>query len=97
MKKWEYTVANGKLTKLADLNKLGEEGWELIGFTNYSLVLKRPKKDGIDLRAFRKEHHLTQATVAEYLGCTKGFISQVEHGRVELPHDKEQKLKEWKI
>ena len=97
MKKWEYTVADAELTKLADLNKLGEEGWELIWFTDYSLVLKRPKEDGIDLRAFRKKHYLTQTTVAKYLGCTKGFISQVERGMAKLPKDKEQKLKEWKI
>lgn len=97
MKKWEYNIASAALTNLADLNGLGEEGWELVGFSDYSLILKRPKEDGINLVAFRKQRHLTQAAVAEYLGCTKGFISQVERGKVGLPYEKEKKLKEWEI
>lgn len=43
-------------------------------------------QDGtIDLKALRKLNSLTQSELAEYLGVTKGFISQVEHGKVNLP------------
>lgn len=48
----------------------------------------------VDLRLFRKRNSLTQDNVAAYLGTTKGFISQVENGRVGLPEDKLQRLLE---
>ena len=41
-----------------------------------------------NLRLFRKANNITQETVAEFLGVSKGFISQVENGRVTLPEDK---------
>lgn len=46
----------------------------------------------LNLRLFRKANGITQDAVAEYLGVTKGFISQVENGRVELPEEKIAKL-----
>jgi transcriptional regulator with XRE-family HTH domain len=46
----------------------------------------------LNLRLFRKANNLTQDAVAEYLGVTKGFISQVENGKVALPEDKMRKL-----
>ena len=48
----------------------------------------------VNLRLFRKRNSLTQDNVAAFLGTTKGFISQVENGRVGLPEDKLQKLLE---
>lgn len=45
-----------------------------------------------NLRLFRKANKLTQDAVADYLGVTKGFISQVETGKSSLPEDKLQKL-----
>ena len=41
MKKWEYKATNIITTKMADLNELGKEGWELVAMTNYALILKR--------------------------------------------------------
>ena len=46
----------------------------------------------LNLRLFRKANKLTQDAVADYLGVTKGFISQVETGKSSLPEDKLQKL-----
>lgn len=46
----------------------------------------------LNLRLFRKANKLTQDAVADYLGVTKGFISQVETGKAALPEDKLQKL-----
>ena len=46
-KKWEYQVQN--LPKLDEvvhaLNKLGEEGWELIQFSGQAHYFKREKKE----------------------------------------------------
>ena len=42
----------------------------------------------LNLRLFRKVNSLTQDDIAEYLGVTKAFISQIENGRVDLPEDK---------
>ena len=54
----------------------------------------------LNLRLFRKANNLTQDVVAEYLGVTKGFISQVENGKAPLPEDKLKKLldnAEWSM
>jgi phage repressor protein C with HTH and peptisase S24 domain len=48
--------------------------------------------DSFNLRAFRKRNALTQTDVAEHLGVSKGFISQIEQGKVALPEDKYYKL-----
>lgn len=39
----------------------------------------------LDLKLFRKENKMTQVQLAEYLGVTQGFISQVEKGISQLP------------
>ncbi len=50
--KWEYLVVNGRqgftlnrvLRRMqAELTKLGDEGWELVGVDQYFLFLKRPR------------------------------------------------------
>jgi len=46
----------------------------------------------LNLRLFRKANGITQDAVAEYLGVTKGFISQVENGKSTLPEEKIVKL-----
>ena len=46
----------------------------------------------LNLRLFRKANGLTQDAVAEYLGVSKPFISQVENGKASLPEDKMAKL-----
>lgn len=46
----------------------------------------------LNLRLFRKANGLKQDIVAEYLGVSKPFISQVENGKVSLPEDKIAKL-----
>jgi len=55
----------------------------------------------VNLRVFRKKNGLTQEDVAAYLGTTKGFISQIENGKVALPEGKLYKLLDndmgWKI
>lgn len=38
-----------------------------------------------DIKAFRKENNLTQEQVAEYLGCKKAFICQIEKGLRPMP------------
>lgn len=48
--------------------------------------------ESLNLRAFRKRNALTQTDVAEYLGVSKGFISQIEQGKVALPEDKYYRL-----
>ena len=45
-----------------------------------------------NLRLFRKANGLTQLDVAEYLGVSKQFITQVETGRSLLPTDKLKKI-----
>lgn len=50
--------------------------------------------DTIKLREFRKANSLTQDELAAYLGVTKGFISQIENGKVALPEDKLRKIRE---
>jgi hypothetical protein len=49
MEKWEYMTLAITLQRELDvvLNRLGEQGWELVGFTSqpvYFLVLKRRKQ-----------------------------------------------------
>ena len=39
----------------------------------------------IDLKAFRKENKLKQTEVADFLGVSFGFISQIERGERKLP------------
>ena len=54
----------------------------------------------IDLRLFRKANGLTQDALAEYLGVSKQFISNVETGRAPMPKDKMEKLltnPEWSM
>lgn len=46
----------------------------------------------LNLRLFRKVNSLTQDDIAEYLGVTKAFISQIENGRVDLPEGKLHRL-----
>lgn len=46
----------------------------------------------MDLRLFRKANGVTQSAIAEYLGTTKQFVSQVEAGKVALPEDKFMKI-----
>jgi len=45
MQKWEYRQVHGGLTD-SQLNDLGAQGWELVGFafdnTEYRYVFKRP-------------------------------------------------------
>ena len=41
IQQWEYK--NGSWRE-EELNKLGEEGWEVVGLSEYRTVLKRPKK-----------------------------------------------------
>lgn len=40
-----------------------------------------------DLKLFRKENRLTQMQLAEYLGVTQAFISQVEKGNRPVPNE----------
>ena len=40
-----------------------------------------------DLKEFRKENKLTQTQLAEYLGITQAFVSQVEKGERPVPND----------
>lgn len=42
----------------------------------------------VNLKIFRKRNSLTQDDLAEFLGTTKGFISQVENGRSKLAQEK---------
>ena len=44
MQKWEYKFVDPSLTEAA-ANKLGDEGWELVGFHPYTAaaIFKRPK------------------------------------------------------
>lgn len=39
----------------------------------------------IDIKGFRKSNNLTQSDLADYLGCSKAFISSVENGNRPLP------------
>lgn len=42
----------------------------------------------VNVKGFRKMNGLTQEALGEFLGCSKGFISQVESGMYPLPDDK---------
>ena len=44
MQNWEYKIVALSLTE-AEANKLGDAGWELVGFHPYSAaaIFKRPK------------------------------------------------------
>lgn len=48
--------------------------------------------DAFDLKLFRRTNRLTQLTIAEFLGATRSFVSQVENGKVNLPYDKKEML-----
>lgn len=41
----------------------------------------------IDIKAFRKANNLTQSDLADYLGCSKAFISSIENGNRPLPYE----------
>lgn len=47
----------------------------------------------IDIKAFRKRNKITQVELADYLGTTHGFISQVERGKSKLSEDKLEMLR----
>lgn len=49
MKKWEYLIIERFAGAIEILNKLGEEGWEMIAITNGSIVFKRPKENEKDM------------------------------------------------
>ena len=54
----------------------------------------------MDLRLFRKANGITQLALAEYIGVTKQFISQVESGKVALPTGQLKKIldnDEWSL
>ena len=40
-----------------------------------------------DFKVFRKINNITQAEIALYLGCTQGFISQIEKGLRPIPDE----------
>ena len=46
----------------------------------------------VDLRLFRKANGITQSAVAEWLGVSKQFISQVESGKAQLSDEKLSKI-----
>jgi transcriptional regulator with XRE-family HTH domain len=53
-----------------------------------------------NLRLFRKANKLTQDDVADYLGVSKAFISQVETGKVSLPDTQYLKIiqnRDWSV
>ena len=57
-------------------------------------------EETMDLRLFRKANGITQLALAEYIGVTKQFISQVESGKVALPTDRLKKIldnDEWSL
>jgi hypothetical protein len=43
MQQWEYLVLSGPNVNEEELNRLGEEGWELVAAGTFSVYLKRPK------------------------------------------------------
>ena len=44
MQKWEYkTIFKGADDLENQLNRLGDEGWEVAAATDYHVILKRPK------------------------------------------------------
>lgn len=45
------------------------------------------RKVGRQLRAFREQQGLTLQEVAQKAGFTKGSLSKIEHGKVNLPLD----------
>lgn len=47
----------------------------------------------IDIKEFRDKNNITQVELANYLGVTGGFISQVELGKSKLSKDKIEQLK----
>ena len=50
------------------------------------------KNDRVTL--FRRLNRLTQDDLAEFLGVTRSFVSQIENGRVDLPFEHRQRLLE---
>lgn len=46
----------------------------------------------VDYKAFRKANNLTQGDVADYLGCKKAFICQIEKGLRPMPQPMYSKL-----
>lgn len=55
------------------------------------------KLDMIDIKAFRKKNKITQVELADFLGTTHGFISQVERGKSKLSDDKLEMLRNNKL
>ena len=57
------------------------------------------KNDRVTL--FRRLNKLTQDDLAEYLGVTRSFVSQIENGRVDLPFHLRQRIlnndQEWDV
>ncbi|MBR3386953.1 MAG: helix-turn-helix transcriptional regulator [Bacteroidales bacterium] len=58
----------------------------------------------IDIESFRKQNHITQTDIAEYLGISRSFVNQVENGKAALPEsrlnellEKSPKEKGWDI
>lgn len=48
----------------------------------------------IDLKGFRECNNLLQKTIADYLGVTRAYLSQVENNKCELSHQKVRALLE---
>ena len=47
---------------------------------NYSIIMK-----GIDIKEFRRVNNMTQTALAEYLGITQAFVSNMEADRDTIP------------
>ena len=48
----------------------------------------------IDIESFRKQNHITQTDIAEYLGISRSFVNQVENGKAALPESRLNELLE---
>ncbi|MFA6846351.1 MAG: helix-turn-helix transcriptional regulator [Sphaerochaetaceae bacterium] len=58
----------------------GDDGWENADDSKWYKEMKKDETPGGNLRFYRKLHKLTQRQLAEKLGTTVQFISNVENG-----------------
>lgn len=63
--------------------------------TTTSTTNKQVTRLGKRLRKFRKTQGFTQSTVAEYVGVSRGYISNIENGFVTAGSDTEESIKDF--
>lgn len=92
MDKWEYLIIKGRNVDQANMNSLGNEGWELVSFAQYptsAYVFKRPLVlEQLYWRDVNSKHHGLKVSVnASSTPDSPWLGGRPVEGIIECKHD----------